>query len=361
MTVQRTDTPMPRMPEGWEPPVPSFTSRFANGSEAIVAAYLAAQGRSRVEALAGAAAIEGFLERGKEPYRIDRAVHRAGNGTWDAVAIAYFKGAAAFEAWANGSGFSQWWASDARLHEDVGYWQERLVLPQERIEALHSSPVADGHSHGGRIVGPIREHAYWGGMRDRLPVSRHDWLDSPKGNMLEARAGVASIGRRIRVKAPANLAIIRSGQDLSDAAADERAMYDEVVRGNLVAGMTYLAERGVEAGCCACRYMTEVDENGHDLERTFGHCLFLSLAHLEEWAKSHPTHLSIFASFFKLLKQRDNQMTLRFWHEVAVIPEDGQFFEYLNCSPDTGLIGFFDADEPALQGRNAMNITGMLT
>ena len=349
------------MPEGWEPPVPSFTSRCHGESEGIVAVYLAAQGRSREQALAGVEPIVAFLAAETGPYRVDRAVHRAANGTWDALAIAYFNGAPAFQAWAIGSGFLEWWASDARLHEDVGYWQERLVLPHDRLEALHSSPVPDGHSHGGQIVGPIREHAYWGGMRDRLPISRHDWLDSPKGNVLEARLPLASYGRRITVTAPANLAIIRSGQDLSAAAEDERAMYDEVVRGNLVAGMAFLAESGVEAGCCACRYMTEVDESGHDLDRTFGHCLFLSLAHLEDWAKSHPTHLSIFASFFKLLKQRDNQVTLRFWHEVAVIPDRGQFFEYLNCSPETGLIGFFSADQTTVKAHDAMDIVEDVT
>ena len=54
-------------------------------------------------------------------------------------------------------------------------------------------------------------------------------------------------------------------------------------------------------------------------------------------------------------------MTLRFWHEVAVIPDGGQFFEYLNCSPETGLIGFFPADQTAVKAHDAMDIVEDVT
>ena len=32
---------------------------------------------------------------------------------------------------------------------------------------------------------------------------------------------------------------------------------------------------------------------------------------------------------------------LRTWHEVFVLPEQGQIFEYVNCAPGTGLSGYF--------------------
>jgi aldoxime dehydratase len=331
------------MPENWQPPVPAYSSQLE--SESVVIAYLAAQGATLEKALAGLETITDFLDTATSDFRVDRAIHRPPGGPIDAVAVAYFPGAEAFDSWAADSGFAPWWAEDARLDEATGYWQERLTLPADRIEALHSSPVPDGHSHGGKIIGPICEHAYWGGMRDRLKISAGDWLDSPLGPTLPPRAAAAR-GRRIVARAPENLCIIRSGQDLSDADAGELTMYDEVVRGNLIVGMRTLADEGAPIGCCAARYLTEIDSNDRPLPRTFGHCLFLSLKHLEDWAKSHPTHLSIFGSFFELLKRRDNQITLRLWHEVAVLPAGGQHFEYLNCDSQTGLSGLFLEKEP---------------
>jgi hypothetical protein len=48
------------------------------------------------------------------------------------------------------------------------------------------------------------------------------------------------------------------------------------------------------------------------------------------------------ASFFELLKMRGNQISLRLWHDVAVLLGADQHFEYINCQPCTGLIGLFD-------------------
>jgi aldoxime dehydratase len=336
--MTRTEPPQPVMPLDWEPPVPAFSS--VSDAEMITVVYLAAQSVDQAEAMAGLERIRAFLSLDEGPFHVDLALHESSFGYVDAVAIAYWHGVDSFELWARGSGFADWWSEDVRLADKCGFWQERLVVPAERIEALHSSPLPDGHSHGGAIVGPIRAHAYWGGMRDRLKASATDWLDSSVGSTLSARQSVGS-GRRVLINAPSNLCVIRSGQDLSDADAGERALYEEVVRGNLVTGMRYLAEQGEPDGCCTARYMTEIDPDGIALERTFGHCLFLSLAHLENWAKSHPTHLAIFGSFFRLLKERNNQIALRLWHEVAVLPADRQHFEYLNCHAATGLSGYF--------------------
>lgn len=333
------EKPSSAMPEGWEPPVPAWSSRPE--SKSVVALYLGAQAEEREAALEGLGQISRLIATERGAFHVDCALHEPLGRPVDALAIAYFHDEDAFADWADRSGFSDWWLDDARLSERCGYWQERLVLPAQRIEALHSSPTPDGHSHGGALTGPIREHAYWGGMRDRLPVSRENWLKASV-DALPARRSQASERRRIVIQAPENLCVIRSGQDLADADAEEIALYDSVVRPNLVDGMRYLAENGAETGCCDARYATEIGPDGRKLPRTFGHCIFLSLGHLEDWAKSHATHLSIFGSFFKLLKMRENRINLRLWHEVAVLPTGGQHFEYLNCHPATGLLGRFD-------------------
>lgn len=331
--------PVSAMPEGWQPPVPAWSSRPDSGT--VVVAYLAAQSMDRSIALAGMLQLSSLIAKSPEAFHVDLALHEPAGRPVDAIAIAYFHDQAAFDRWAQASGFAKWWADDVRLSDPCGYWQERLVLPARRIEALHSSPTRDGHSHGGTLTGPVREHAYWGGMRDRLAASREDRLTPAVEAIADPRTGGTG-GRRVVVEAPENLCVIRSGQNLADAVPQEIELYDSVVRPNLIEGMRYLAENGAETGCCDARYVTEIAADGTALPRTFGHCLFLSLGHLEAWAKSHPTHLSIFGSFFQLLKMRDNQLGLKLWHEVAVLPATAQHFEYLNCHPSTGLLGRFD-------------------
>lgn len=339
--MTQSQPPKLNMPENWQPPVPSFSSAIAPDAQLVIA-YLACQATSRATARCGFDTLMRFAD-GSEPgpFLVDRSFRQAAAGFWEYVAVAYFISATAFDDWAGRSGFDRWWNEPARLSDGMGYWQERLSLPARRIEALHSSYNKDGHSHGGELVGPIRHHAYWGAMRDRLPASRDDLLPAPLER--RTRADVASVGQRIVVTPPLNLAIIRSGHDRAHASEQEIALYDEIVRETLLDGMRYLETEGEDVGCYACRYLTEVDAGDRDLQRNFGHCLFHSLADLEDWAKSHPTHLAIFGSFFKLQKLCDNQMTLRFWHEVAVLPATGQHFEYINCHPQTGLIGYFAA------------------
>jgi hypothetical protein len=36
---------------------------------------------------------------------------------------------------------------------------------------------------------------------------------------------------------------------------------------------------------------------------------------------------------------------LRTWHEVFVIPKQGNVFEYVNCTPGTGLSSYFDGEK----------------
>jgi len=78
---------------------------------------------------------------------------------------------------------------------------------------------------------------------------------------------------------------------------------------------------------------------GEPLEKTFGLAHFDELAHLEGWAKTHPTHLAIFGGFMRYVRALDFQVSLRLYHEVSVIPADAQCFECINCHPGSGLLG----------------------
>lgn len=65
---------------------------------------------------------------------------------------------------------------------------------------------------------------------------------------------------------------------------------------------------------------------------------FRSLAELERWAESHSTHIAIFGTFMRIVEQLNFQLKLRLYHEVTVAAADEQFFEYINCHDQTGML-----------------------
>jgi aldoxime dehydratase len=126
--------------------------------------------------------------------------------------------------------------------------------------------------------------------------------------------------------------LIRSGQDWTDTDGDERRMYLEDVEPVLRAGMEFLRDEGAAVGCFANRYVTV--EGG---ERSYGMSWWRSLDALERWSESHPTHLAIFGAAMRYLSTLGPAARLRLYHEVSVLPVDGQLFEYVDCRPGTGL------------------------
>jgi aldoxime dehydratase len=79
-------------------------------------------------------------------------------------------------------------------------------------------------------------------------------------------------------------------------------------------------------------------DTGEPLEKSFGLAWFDDLSNLERWAKTHPTHVAIFGGFMQYVQTLNFQVQLRLYHEIAVIPSEAQYFEYLNCHPGSGLL-----------------------
>lgn len=267
-----------------------------------------------------------------------------GNYTW--MAINYWvDDKERFEKWSSSDEHDDYWADERRLTASGGIFREVLHAPSDRIESLLSQPDTHagvaGAAHERR--GPIREHNYWGGMRDRLPASANDRLDPATHEAPAVATTVATSGARVRVDGILNLAVIRSGQLTADLEGEERAFYENRVNPALEGGMRYLRDHP-ESGCISCRYMTETDSDGSPTARTFGLAAFTSLARLEEWAAFHPSHLRIFNEFLDMAERLGGDMRLRLWHEVAVLEPADQFFEYVNCHPATGMLA---ADPPA--------------
>jgi aldoxime dehydratase len=321
-----------RVPDDYQPPYPSFVARYKPTVNRVVMAYFGVQYRGAVPA-AATVALAHLAKRfgaGDGPSHWDRANYIDQAGYSNVVSVAYWDDIARFDAWIEPA--REDWTGKAR--DGIGTFIEVLRPTVARHETLFSSlgrpegvaVLADGMS------GEVQEHAYWGGMRDRIPLSQTDEM-APGGNPELIRDGA-----RLRIKAHDNLCLIRSGQDWSDTEASERKLYLDDVEPVLREGMDFLCDDGLGIGCYANRYMRVLSADGTPTEKSYGQSWWKSLAALERWAESHPTHVRIFVAAMKYLSTLGPSAKLRLYHEVTVAAADEQFFEYLNCHAKTGML-----------------------
>ncbi len=323
-----------RVPDDYSPPYPSFVARHKPKVLRVVMAYFGIQiqgAPSKAAEQAMASIVSRFASSGG-PTHWDRAQYVDEAGFTNVVTVAYWDDRAKFDGWFPEARNA--WTGDQRATDEIGAFIEVLYPSVEGYETLFSSlgrpegvaVLADGMS------GEVQEHAYWGGMRDRIPLSQTDEM-APSGSARAIRDGA-----RIRVIPNDNLCLIRSGQDWGDTEASERKMYLDDVEPVLREGMDFLRDSGRSIGCYANRYMTVIGSDGAPTEKSYGMSWWKSLAALERWAESHPTHVRIFGAAMKYLSTLGPAAKLRLYHEVTVARADEQFFEYVNCHPQTGML-----------------------
>lgn len=318
------------------PPPPAYQRPLPQAS--ITISYLGVQAEDAANLAPPLAVLAGALREENGPAVVERARFTDGAGYENEVFITYWLSRNDFDQWF--SRLQQWW--EAAEHEvgAVGMWREVVSVPSARFENIFSSPVfAVG---AGRLApaaeGPIEAHGYWGSMRDRLAASANDPLSGSEQVLEPPRDGGATRGRRVAVIPPPNLALIRSGQDTSQCPEEERAEYERLILPVLGKGMDFLRDHPGEAGCVSSRFLQELDADGRPTARSFGHAMFLSLADLERWSETHPTHLVIFHRFSAFARRRGPDLKLDLWHEVAVPEAEHALFEYVNCHAATGLL-----------------------
>lgn len=330
-----------RVGDDYAPPVPAWTARAQRPGETVVMALLGVQASgddAERAACAGIRQIIASLEAHDGPVHHDLAHYVDACGYVNMIAIAYWPDRAAYERWATQPGIATWWCAPERLTDTVGWFREVMLPSEERYETLFSAParLEGGGVAKGDMSGEISEHGYWGSMRDRLPLSQTDALQSDGTlSIVEGRAGP---GQRVHVQGHANLAMIRSGQDWTETTDGERRLYSESIEPVLRAGMDFLRDEGVSIGCYANRYMRHVDQTGEPVEKSFGLSYWHALADLERWAESHPTHVAIFGTFMQVAQELNFRLQLRLYHEVAVLASDQQQYEYINCHARTGIL-----------------------
>lgn len=338
-------------PANYQPPFPAYSAQFAKDVSSLVMAVIGAQFPSKTgKEEAAISKVNSFLTFGGEdeeealgPAFSEWAAVTDHKGYYNITALAYWKSEETYQKWTTKSGFSSWWESLDAQEQENGWFLEVFFPTMDRFETVFSSgeiPEGAAEMRDG-VVGPIKEHVYWGSMRDRLAIAQTDTLKGEE--FLKAPAEQApngNLSRRIRVPGRQNLAIIRSGQDWADTAPEERKLYVKTMHPVLEAGMNFLRDHGDEVGCYSCRFMDIVDPatRSADKDRTFGLAYFDELASLEKWSREHPTHLAIFGGFLKYAAQLNNVITLRLFHEVLVVKPEQQLFEYVGCHPETGML-----------------------
>ncbi len=197
------------------------------------------------------------------------------------------------------------WCQRSQALKRPGVLSETAVIPADHWETLHSTPETTPGIRNLVAAGFTDIHEYWGSARDRISASADSPLASAPADPL-----------------PGNLCLIRSGQIWEHCNSRERSLYFNDVEPNLSAGIDFLAEHP-ETGCISSRFLREQTIDGEDLESTSFVGWFHDLESLEDWSKTHPTHLAIFNSFLTMVADMDSQIELRLWHEVAVVPAGG--------------------------------------
>ena len=331
-----------RVADDFEPPYPCWTARAKTDVRQVVMAYFGVQSRGaemQGKACSALVAITRSFALPDGPGHFDTAHYVDADGYDNMIAIAYWTDPAAYERWKAAPAVDGWWSAPERLTEGLGYFREIASPRTEHFETMFNTP--DRLEGVGVVMGrigdePIREHSYWGSARDRIALAQTDRL-VPSG-ALAITEGRPAPGQRVKVRGHDNVAMIRSGQEWTETEGNERDLYLNQMEPVLREGMDFLRDQGTSIGCYFNRYMTHVGENGRSTQKSFGLSFWRSLADLERWAESHPTHVAIFGTFMRIVQELNFQLKLRVYHEVSVLKPDEQDYEYINCHARTGIL-----------------------
>lgn len=338
-----------RKPIGHQPAAPRYTLRWQDPVETLVSEYYGIQKQdlSQEEQRAFFERVEASLahEDGPAAHEIMRFTDEAGET--NAVVVAYWLDATRHARWSMRADFPRWFASPERLSGDSGYWRETIAVPYDRHETIYSAPhykIGFARTPGASIES-MTTNGYFGAARDRVPVSAIDPLESPLRQSPPKPRAVTSRGRRLRVATPHNMTALRSGQFWVGAGPEQLDDYQANLQPKLMRGMNFLLDHKGDTGTLALRVMTNLDAQGKERDETSVLAYFLSLEQLEDWSKSHETHLDIYRHAIAMNRKFKEKREVVTWHELFVLPA-ATSFEYVNCHDKTGVLPYFELMEP---------------
>lgn len=345
--MQQRRFPMSK-PAGHVPPIPRYTARPGAGGERLVALFVGVQSSTHIEL--AASAFEQFIAATttspSAPAYLDRAsfVDRAGYD--NRLAAMYWPSLDAYQAWTRSPFVRDWRARSPR--SGYGTWWEPVATRIDRMETIAFKEFLRGVSACpfSRLE-PTTETGYWGAARDRIPASAYDQLAGSATQLAFIKAPPTASGSVVSIKPPRGLTIIRSGVSWEACGDEQLASYELNVRPKLDAGMAYLIDNPLQSGCCSLRQVVAHDKSGVNLKEAYSLGAFLSLAHLEDWSKHHPTHLAIYHRALTERKKFQDALQLRTYNEIYVLDDEALTFDYVNCHAATGLIHYFPATATA--------------
>ncbi|ODU05712.1 MAG: hypothetical protein ABS81_06875 [Pseudonocardia sp. SCN 72-86] len=145
----------------------------------VVMAYLGVQYKGaghRDEALATLRHVVGSFGSPDGPGEYDTTHHLDAEGYDNLIAVGYWRDPETFRRWSSEPAVATRWDADERSSGGIGLFRGILSPRADRFETIYS--FTDDFPGVGAIMdgvsGEIREHSYWGSMRERVPLSQTD-------------------------------------------------------------------------------------------------------------------------------------------------------------------------------------------
>jgi len=324
-------------PNGFEPEYDAFEPRF-NTLDDLVLIIFGIEVRAGEDGGTVHKRLLRELERPDDgPNLLEHGVVREGFGPNSHIWFAYWRDRDTYEQWCAKSDIEALFDDKNLLSGNIGLWRESCHISLDHNET--SSSRAQNITGIANLcdaleVTPI--HGYWGSARDRIVAAADDSLTAEgRANPLDPSY---SLGRRLHIKAPGNVCLIKTTQDLHMANEEQRAIYRCDVEPALLTGLKFLRENSADTGCIGMRFIEEATKSNKAVMRTCGIGYFESLSALEEWTHYHWTHENIMKTFLEMVGRFEGQPGVHLWHEISVFEAGRLTGDYVNCSLDGTLI-----------------------
>ncbi|KAF6805714.1 phenylacetaldoxime dehydratase family [Colletotrichum sojae] len=341
-----------RQPKNHKPPIPRWQLVLGENVDRVFTAYVGSQ--SHTTSKEGAASVEAVIatiksridsDKTDRPLAYEQFNHLEGDDAPGTIVWVFYwndepKGRSCLARLDLASVYSNLSPSQ---QSQVGLWCEAFSTLVSRLETNYSGldylpglarlPDTDTAEH--------KLSAYWGAARDRIPESAHDLFEQHNAaEETRPRTSPKGIGQHLIGTNYDNMVHIRSGQYWETCDPEETESYEKTLEPTLRGGLAYLWDNREEGGAMGLRYLGNRDGGGRTKKETCGAGFFTSLHTLEEWAKRHRSHLAIYLGAIKHAKTFGDSRRFRTWHEVSILKQGEASFEYINCSPSTGVIKF---------------------
>lgn len=335
---------MPRkhMPKNHKTLNDSYIAAFPDDVHRFVFGQFSLQGKNLELKDVDLKSVQELFKEKYGPTHIDIAWHTQSDDYTNIIFMVYWLHVEDYSKWKNSIKVKNWIEEDGFKQcgsQVSGFWYEILKIPVEYFESSYSGKSGQEGVSNFLDMQLCETHEYWGAMRDRIPASAYDQLLPKEENIQKNTHGDETSSKKLSVTVPDYICFIRTVQSLANVSEEEKKMYLDVMEPVLDTGIKFLSNE-LES-CIDIKKVTEISQNKDDLQTTSVLAYFDSLAVLEKWASSHPTHLSIYNTYFDILKMQGGKSDISLWHEVSVLKSEDVETYYCYCQPDTGLLAAF--------------------